>query len=147
MKILRRSAGARLAAVALAAGLGVPAAAAELPSEPIVVAGRLTISGDVSATASCAHSNAPNAAECTGDTAFFNYTDYEYSALRLFRVDITANLKATSRIAVLTEIRTENASSPTPYGLYVRIKPWLKHDFDLQVGRVPPTFGAFARRS
>ncbi|HEX4348590.1 MAG TPA: hypothetical protein VHZ73_13530 [Vicinamibacterales bacterium] len=149
MKVLQRSAGALLAAVALTAGVASgPAQAGELPSEPIVAAGgRLTVSGDVSATMSCAQSNAPNAAVCTADTGFFNYTDYEYSALRLFRVDLTANLKATSRIAILTEVRSENAGSPRPYGLYVRFKPWLKHDFDLQVGRVPPTFGAFARRS
>jgi hypothetical protein len=147
MNILRRSLGAALA-VGLAAGASGPVCAGELPSEPIVAAGgRLTISGDVSAAMSCGRSNAPNAAACTADTAFFNYTDYEYSALRLFRVDLTANLKATRRIAVLTEVRSENAASPTPYGLYVRIKPWLTHDFDVQVGRVPPTFGAFARRS
>ena len=148
MKVLQRSAAAVLAAVVLGAGAGVPVQAGELPSEPIVAAGgRLTISGDVSGTMSCAHSNTPNAAACTADSGFFNYTDYDYSALRLFRVDLIANLKATSRFAVLTEIRSENASSPTPYGLYVRFKPWLKHDFDIQVGRVPPTFGAFARRS
>jgi hypothetical protein len=148
MNILRRSARAAAAAALLAAGLPAAVRAGELPSEPIVAAGgRLTISGDVSAAISCARSNAPNAPACTSDTAFFNYTDYEYSALRLFRVDLTANLKATSRIAVLTEVRSENAASPTPYGLYVRVKPWLKRDFDIQAGRVPPTFGAFARRS
>ena len=148
MKVLQRSAAAVLAAVVLGAAVAGPAQAGELPSEPIVAAGgRLTISGDVSGTMSCAHSNAPNAASCTPDTGFFNYTDYDYSALRLFRVDLIANLKATSRLAVLTEVRSENAASPTPYGLYLRFKPWLKRDFDLQVGRVPPTFGAFARRS
>ena len=34
-----------------------------------------------------------------------------------------------------------------PYALYLRIRPWLNRDFDIQVGRVPPTFGAFARRT
>jgi hypothetical protein len=145
---LQRSAVALLAAAALLAGASLPVEAAELPSEPIVAAGgRLTVSGDVSATVSCAHSNEPNAAGCTGDTGFFNYTDYDYSALRLFRVDLTASVKATSRLAMLAEVRTDNGSSPSPYGIYARIKPWAKHDFDIEVGRVPPTFGAFARRS
>jgi hypothetical protein len=148
MKVLPRSAGALAAASALAAAAALPARAAELPSEPIVAAGgRLTVGGDVSATTSCAHSNAPNAAACTADTGFFNYTDYKYSALRLFRVDVTANLQATRRIAVLAEVQSENAATPSPYGLYVRIKPWLARNVDIQVGRVPPTFGAFARRS
>jgi hypothetical protein len=31
--------------------------------------------------------------------------------------------------------------------LYARIRPWAERDFDIQVGRVPPTFGAFARRT
>jgi len=138
-----------LAAAALVAALACPAAAGQLPSEPIVAAGgRLTVSGDVSATMSCAHANTPpNAAACTPDTGFFNYTDYKYSALRLFRVDLIANVKDTRRLAVLAEVRSENAGTPSPYGLYLRIKPWLAHDFDIQVGRVPPTFGAFARRS
>jgi hypothetical protein len=137
-----------LGIAAFAAGVATATFGGELPSEPIVAAGgRLTVSGDVSGTISCARSNEPNAAACTPDTGFFNYTDYEYSALRLFRIDVTASLKATSRLAVLAEVRSENAGSPAPYGLYARIKPWVSHDFDIQVGRIPPTFGAFARRS
>jgi hypothetical protein len=31
--------------------------------------------------------------------------------------------------------------------LYVRIRPWTARDFDIQIGRVPPTFGAFPRRA
>jgi hypothetical protein len=31
--------------------------------------------------------------------------------------------------------------------LYLRIRPWTARDLDIQVGRVPPTFGAFARRT
>ena len=34
----------------------------------------------------------------------------------------------------------------SPYALYVRIRPWDRAAFDIQAGRVPPTFGAFARR-
>lgn len=125
-----------------------PGRAGELPTGPIVAAdGHVTIAGDVAATISCAHSDLPNAPLCSGDTGFFNYTDYEHSALRLFRVDVTAAVKATDRFSLLAELRTENADTPQPYGLYVRIKPWTTHDFDIQAGRIPTVFGAFSRRT
>ena len=55
-------------------------------------------------------------------------------------------VKAGDRVSVLAEIRSENGGLPDPYALYVRVRPWLTHGFDIQAGRVPPTFGAFARR-
>ncbi len=33
-----------------------------------------------------------------------------------------------------------------PYALYVRVRPWRDRPIDIQGGRIPPTFGAFARR-
>ena len=33
------------------------------------------------------------------------------------------------------------------YAAYVRFRPWPAHRFDIQAGRIPPVFGAFARRS
>ena len=77
----------------------------------------------------------------------FNYTDYEHSALRLFRVDVAAAVKAGPHFTLLGEIRSENFDTVRPYALYLRIRPWTNRDFDIQVGRVPPTFGAFARRT
>jgi hypothetical protein len=148
VRIVQRCGITLVVATALGACASLPARAEELPSEPIVVAGgRLIVGGDLSEATSCAHSNLPNAPRCTGDTGFFNYTDYQNSALRLFRVDLTAALKATDRLSVLTEIRSENAAAPQAYGLYLRIRPWKTRDIDFQVGRVPPTFGAFARRT
>ena len=112
------------------------AAAQRLPSEPIALAnGRVTISGDVSAGYGSA------------DDGFFNYTDYEHSALRLLRLGLTAAVKAGPHFTLLGEIRTENLGTVRPYALYLRIRPWTTRDFDIQVGRVPPTFGAFARRT
>jgi hypothetical protein len=32
-----------------------------------------------------------------------------------------------------------------PFALYARIRPWPDRRFDIQVGRIPPTFGAFGR--
>ena len=107
-----------------------------LPSEPIALAdGRVTVGGDVSAGYGSA------------DPGFFNYTDYEHSALRLFRLDVTAAVKAGPHFTLLGEIRSENVDTVRPYALYLRIRPWTNRDFDIQVGRVPPTFGAFARRT
>jgi hypothetical protein len=107
-----------------------------LPSEPIALAGgRVTVSGDISAGYGSA------------DPGFFNYTDYEHSALRLFRVDVAGAVKAGPHFTLLAEIRSENFDTVRPYALYLRIRPWTNRDFDIQVGRVPPTFGAFARRT
>ena len=112
------------------------AAAQTLPSEPIALAnGRVTVSGDVSA------------AYGSEDPGYFNYTDYDHSALRLLRLDLTAAVKAGPHFTLLGEIRSENFGAVRPYALYLRIRPWTTRDFDIQVGRVPPTFGAFARRT
>jgi hypothetical protein len=107
-----------------------------LPSEPIALAdGRVTVSGDVSATYG------------SPDPGFFNYTDYEHSALRLIRVDVSAAAKAGPHFSLLGEVRSENIDTLKAYALYARIRPWTGRDFDIQVGRIPPTFGAFARRA
>ncbi|MBI3403595.1 MAG: hypothetical protein HY048_19450 [Acidobacteria bacterium] len=119
------------------AGLGVaPAGAQTLPSEPISVSGgRMTISGDVSATVG------------SDDPGFFDYTDYEHSALRLLRADVSAAVNGGDHFTLLGELRTENLDSMQAYALYVRIKPWTRRAIDIEVGRIPPVFGAFARRT
>jgi hypothetical protein len=129
---------ARIAGLVLvcAIGAGAPLRGQTLPAEPLVFGdGRLTVSGDVSA------SMAPP------DPGFFNYTDYEHSALRMLRLDVSAMLKAGGHVAFLGELRSENIGRPEPYALYVRIRPWTDRNFDIQAGRIPPTFGAFARRT
>src|SRR5512140_1924249 len=129
------------AALALALALGGASAATAqvlpgaVPSEPVALAGgRVTISGDVSAGIGA------------GDPGFFNYTDYEHSALRLFRADLISSFTLNRHVAMLAEIRDENIVQLRAYGFYVRIRPWTDHAFDIQAGRVPPAFGAFARR-
>jgi len=113
-----------------------PAGAQTLPSEPIALAGgRVTIGGDVSASYG------------SKDRGWFDYTDYNHSALRMFRVDVSAAVKAGEHLTLLGELRSENLGAVRPYALYVRIRPWTKRNVDIQVGRVPPTFGAFARRT
>ena len=127
----------RNAAVLLAClGVVAPARAQGLRSEPISVAGgRVTVGGDVSASFG------------SPDRGWFNYTDYEHSALRLLRIDVSAAVNAGDHFALLGEMRSENFDSIEPYALYVRFRPWTARHFDIQAGRVPPTFGAFARRT
>ena len=77
MKLVRRAA---LFAV-LALGHSVPARPQAIPSEPITFAeGRVTLGGDVSVSVG------------SEDTGFFDYTDYEHSALRLFHADLTTSI-------------------------------------------------------
>jgi hypothetical protein len=105
-----------------------------LPSEPISVAnGRFVVGLEAFATIG------------SDDPGFFNYTDYEYNALRNFRVSMSTELRASSRMQVLAEIRFDHGDTLTPYALFLRIRPWPARRFDVQVGRVPPTFGAFNR--
>jgi hypothetical protein len=113
-----------------------PARAQTVPATPIVFGdGRVTLGGDVT------WSIAPE------DAGFFNYTDYEHSALRMLRLAVLASVKAGDHVALLAEVRSENGGRPEPYGLYLRIRPWTARAFDIQIGRVPPTFGAFPRRA
>jgi hypothetical protein len=107
-----------------------------LPDRPVVFGdGHVTLGGDVS------WSIAPE------DTGFFNYTDYERSTLRMLRLALLATVKAGDHIEVLGEVRSENGDLPEAYALYLRLRPWTNHNLDIQIGRVPPTFGAFARRT
>lgn len=125
----------RVVAALLAWLVVVPSAFGQgLPSEPISVAGgRLVIGGEATATI------APE------DPGFFNYTDYEYSALRNVRFGISAEVRATDRVQLLAELRLDHGTVFEPYGFYVRIRPWPEHRFDIQAGRIPQTFGAMSR--
>jgi len=115
---------------------GCAAASAQvLPAGPVAFAdGHVTVSGDVSASFG------------SSDPGFFNYTDYEHSALRLVRINVAGAVKANEHFALLADLQTENLDSVRPYALYARIRPWSARAIDIQIGRVPPTFGAFSRR-
>ncbi|MDE3156302.1 MAG: hypothetical protein KGN76_14465 [Acidobacteriota bacterium] len=121
--------------VVLSSALAGRAAADVLPSQPITLLdGRLVIGGEGSVSVS------------PSDPGYFNFTDYNHNALRLVRLGVTAALSAGRHVTVLTEIRTENWDALRPYALYVRVRPWTRHAFDIQAGRIPPVFGAFSRR-
>ena len=108
-----------------------------LPTGPIETArGTVTVTGEVTATFG-GHD----------EDAYFNYTDYEHNALRLFRASLAGMWRPNSRLAFLTEFRSENVEQPVAYALYVRVRPFKDRPFDVQAGRIPPVFGTFGRRS
>jgi hypothetical protein len=110
----------------------------ELPTQPLSLAGgRVTLGTDLSIAMTPQEDD---------DGAWFNYTDYEHNALRLLRLGVTADVRLTDRVSVLTEVRSENGGAVAPYALYVRVRPWGERPLVVQAGRIPPTFGAFSRR-
>jgi hypothetical protein len=121
---------AGLAAVAI---LGFPR-----PSHPADLVrwrdGGLFVGGEVSGSAA------------VGDDGWFNETEYNRSLMHLFRLGLTAEVRANERFALLTEVRTENLDPVSVYALYLRVRPWPRRAFDVQAGRIPPVFGSFARR-
>lgn len=124
------------ALVLLSFVLGAASAGAQgLPSEPITFGdGRVIVGADVTATI------APD------DPGFFNYTNYEYNALRNFRIGVSAEVRASDRLQLLAEVRVDHLETVQPFAFYARIRPWPARRFDIQIGRIPPTFGAMSRR-
>src|SRR5258705_7992753 len=101
------------------------ARAQQLPSGPITTAhGTVTVGGEATVTVGSRDNN-----------AFFNYTDYEHNALRMFRVSLSGMWRPTGQLAFLTELRSEDAQRVIPYALYVRVRPWKDHALDIQAGR------------
>jgi len=107
-----------------------------LASDPVAFGGgRVTIGGDVSGSYG------------TKDPGFYTYTDYQYSTLRRFRAGLSGQVTAGEHFAVLGELRVENATTPYARALYLRVQPWSSHGPEFRIGRLPPTFGAFAGRA
>lgn len=112
------------------------AAAQWLPESPISLAGgHIVFGAEVTATF------APE------DPGFFNYTSYEFSALRNVRVGVSTEIRANDRIQLLGEVRLDQGRVLDAYGLYVRVRPWPSRRLAIQAGRIPPTFGAMSRSS
>lgn len=145
MDIVRIRALAPLFIVLSVSLLAQPVARAQdLPYGPVVLAdGRVTLGADVS------FSTSTETDEKVGSprAGWFNYTDYEHSTMRMARIGVTADVRLTDRVSFLAEMRSENGDSPRPYALFVRVRPFKGRPIDIQGGRIPPTFGAFARRS
>ena len=123
----------RRTGLATAVAISLPALAA---AQAVTLAGgRVTVGGEAALTIG------PH------DRWFFNYTDYKSSALRLARFDLSGAWRPTKQVELVADVRTENLDSPRMLAVYLRVRPWASKTFDLQAGRIPPTFGAFARRN
>jgi hypothetical protein len=80
------------------------------------------------------------------DLGYFNFTSYSSSSLRQARLALDAELRHGDRLALVGAVRTINAETPVVSALYLRLRPVAGRVFDVQVGRIPPVFGSFARR-
>jgi hypothetical protein len=128
---------ALLCRVILAIGCPVIATAQSVPSEPVrALDGRLVLSGEAAFTFST-----------PDNESYFNYTDYERNALQNLRLSLVGLWQPADRLAFVGELRTENFDGASAYAAYVRLRPWRNHNFDIQAGRIPPSFGSFGRRS
>lgn len=111
------------------------AAAQGLPAEPLAFfGGSLVVSGEASIAAAPA------------DNGFFNFTDYEQSSLRLARFSLLTSWSLGDRVSVLSELRAQNGRPFDVHALFLRVHPWPSRAVTVQIGRIPPTFGGFARR-
>ena len=130
------------ASVYLFACVSTTGAAQTLPAGPLELAnGQVTVAADVTATFGSRDDRG------TARPSYFNYTDYEHNALRMFRVSFTGAWRPSEHLAFLTELRSEDLEHLHPYAMFVRVRPWLSRAFDVQAGRIPPVFGAYSRRS
>jgi hypothetical protein len=133
-------------AVVWLAAPAAPAVADLLPSRPITFGdGRVVVSGDVALSFGSA------------DVGYFNLFDYSHDAFNVLSMSITAEVRATERLAVVGQVLDEvslRGRDPDPsdrhvvypYALYVRVRPAPDRPFTILAGRIPPAFGAFARR-
>jgi hypothetical protein len=83
----------------------------------------------------------------TDDSGYFNYTSYEKSTTELVRLRMDASLRLGPRAALLVEGRMDNGGGPSLSAAYLRVRPLADHAFDVQLGRIPPVFGAFGRHA
>src|SRR5688572_6588620 len=112
------------------------AGAQTLPSDPVTFGdGRVVVGGDVAVAVS------------PPDRGFFNYGDYEQTTLRQFRIGLTGLVRLNDRVSFLGELRSGNLKTIEPFALYARIRPFPGRRLDIQIGRIPPTFGSFTRRT
>lgn len=140
MRLRIRLAGVLTLAASVAAGTPAAARAQSWLDGPLVVelggAGRLVVSGDASAVAGE-----------RDDLAFFNYTSYQHNVLRQVRLALAARWEPHTRLAIVSDVRSENFGAPRVYALFGRVRPFAAVPLDLQAGRMPPVFGRFARNA
>jgi hypothetical protein len=122
-------------AITVLAGFG-RASAQSWPTQPLsLFDGRVRVAADASLTYG------------SPDPGWFTYTDYDTDALRRARAGVTVEARVSRRIALLAEVRAESGVGIRPYSWYLRFTPIDSGAVSIQAGRIPPVFGAYARRS
>ena len=142
-RLSRARSGVTIVALMLVALVALTRAAAadDWLDTPVTLFGdRMVLGGEALVTA------APD------DDGFFNYTDYDRSALRLVRLGVTTSIRANGHVSFLAEVRAEGDTAEgewtgEPYALLVRVRPWLNRSFEVHAGRIPTAFGGFLRRT
>lgn len=137
VNVLTRVRALRWLAVLPMLGVCLQATAQTLPAGPVrAFDGRVVVAGEVVATVGD-----------TDDIAYFNYTDYRHNAFRMLRLGLSGLWQPARWIAFVGEARTENLGAVSASAAYIRIRPWPDRPLDIQAGRIPPSFGAFSRRT
>lgn len=78
---------------------------------------------------------------------YFNYTSYDEDALRTARLQLYGEWHLQSTLSIVGEVRTENTQGITAAALYLRWRPAAVRDLQIQIGRIPPVVGVFARHA
>ena len=85
------------------------------------------------------------------DPGYFNEADYRRNLLRLLRLNVALEFRAHDKIVFNRKTSYRDplrqlGCARALRALYMRVRPWAERDLDFQIGRIPPVFGAFARR-
>jgi hypothetical protein len=83
----------------------------------------------------------------TNDPGYFDDTSYRRSAMRLLRLRLLASLRLGDQVAVLAEGRVDNGDGAALSAFYLRVRPLRDRALDIQLGRIPPVFGSYPRRT
>ncbi|MFB3855588.1 MAG: hypothetical protein ACE148_17450 [Vicinamibacterales bacterium] len=121
-----------------------PLAAQWMPSGPLTLGGGSVVIG----------AEASVSVSVPEDQQYFNNSTDSYSLLRLVRLDVSAEWKVTSNVALVGDLRVLGGIDPEaggwkvrPHAAFVRVRPWPGRMLAVQAGIIPPVFGSFSRRA
>ncbi len=75
-----------------------------------------------------------------------NLTYYGENIMKLLRVSLLFNFRASDRVGLYVNITSENLDTPHLYGAFVRLAPLTENRLWIQAGKIPQPFGAFPER-
>ena len=75
-----------------------------------------------------------------------NLTYYGENIMKLLRISLLFNFRASDRVGLYVNVTSENLSTPHLYGAFVRLAPLTENKLWIQAGKIPQPFGAFPER-